>query len=72
MGKSRLDLSALDLKLLAMAAMLVDHMGYLLFPTAMSCRSGCAFPCPWRRCRPQGRAICWANGCRRTISAPGC
>lgn len=26
MGKSRLDLSALDLKLLAMAAMLVDHM----------------------------------------------
>ena len=35
MGKSRLDLSALDLKLLAMAAMLVDHMGYLLFPTAM-------------------------------------
>ena len=145
MGKSRLDLSALDLKLLAMAAMLVDHMGYLLFPTAMwmryvgrlafpifafqiaegwyrthdrekytlrllicavvsevpfdlafsgtpgirmscgrsssprrhcgprmPCRSGCAFPCPWRRCRPQGRAICWANGCRRTISAPGC
>ena len=35
MGKNRLDLSALDLKLLAMAAMLVDHMGYLLFPTAM-------------------------------------
>lgn len=35
MEKSRLDLSALDLKLLAMAAMLVDHMGYLLFPTAM-------------------------------------
>ena len=35
MGKSRLDLSALDLKLLAMAAMLADHMGYLLFPTAM-------------------------------------
>lgn len=35
MGKSRLDLSALDLKLLAMAAMLVDHMGYLLFPTTM-------------------------------------
>ena len=35
MGKSRLDLSALDLKLLAMAAMLVDHMGYLLFPTVM-------------------------------------
>ena len=35
MGKNRLDLSALDLKLLAMAAMLVDHMGYLLFPTVM-------------------------------------
>lgn len=35
MEKNRLDLSALDLKLLAMAAMLVDHMGYLLFPTAM-------------------------------------
>ena len=35
MEKNRLDLSAFDLKLLAMAAMLVDHMGYLLFPTAM-------------------------------------
>lgn len=46
MGKSRLDLSALDLKLLAMAAMLVDHMGYLLFPTAlwMRCVGRLAFP----------------------------
>ena len=46
MGKSRLDLSALDLKLLAMAAMLVDHMGYLFFPQArwMRCVGRLAFP----------------------------
>lgn len=46
MGKNRLDLSAFDLKLLAMAAMLVDHMGYLLFPTAMwmRCVGRLAFP----------------------------
>ena len=29
MEKNRLELSAFDLKLAAMAAMLVDHMGYL-------------------------------------------
>ena len=35
MEKNRLDLSAFDLKLLALAAMVVDHMGNLLVPTAM-------------------------------------
>lgn len=46
MGKSRLDLSALDLKLLAMAAMLADHIGYLFFPQAlwMRCVGRLAFP----------------------------
>ena len=39
MGKNRLDLSAFDLKLLAMAAMLADHIGYLFFREAR-----------WRRC----------------------
>ena len=34
-GKNQLELSAFDLKLAAMAAMLVDHMGYLLFPMSM-------------------------------------
>lgn len=46
MGKNRLDLSAFDLKLLAMAAMLADHIGYLFFPQAlwMRCVGRLAFP----------------------------
>ena len=51
MEKNRLDLSAFDLKLLAMAAMLADHIGYLFFPQAL-----------WMRC--VGRlvpSILWAK-----------
>lgn len=46
MEKNRLDLSAFDLKLLAMAAMLADHIGYLFFPQAlwMRCVGRLAFP----------------------------
>lgn len=46
MEKTRLDLSAFDLKLLAMAAMLADHIGYLFFPQAlwMRCVGRLAFP----------------------------
>ena len=46
MEKNRLDLSAFDLKLLAMAAMLADHIGYLFFPQAlwMRCVGRLGFP----------------------------
>ena len=56
MGKNRLDLSAFDLKLLAMAAMLADHIGYLFFPQALWMR------CVWRLAFP---IFCFliAEGC---------